>query len=384
MSTWVSRTPAIRDALDLSNSEMGLMLGAVSVGSVIGIASGNPLLARRGARFVVGFGMVSMAVGVALIGLGTALQLGLIVAVGLVFFGCGMGSGEIGQNVEAVKLETVVGRSMVPALQGCYSFGIFAGGLAGLVANSLHVPVMAHLLAVALLIVAGFAWLSTRLPAATGAKAKAVDGIHPAGPRGRRFVWIDRRLVVLGVIILGMALSEGSANDWLPLIVVDGFGQSAALGSIIYAFFGLAVAVGRFCGGAAIDRFGRAPVMRVSALTAAVGIACVASASNLWIGGFGVLLWGLGTSLGFPVALSAAGEDARHGAQRVGLVVAVGYSGYLVGPPLLGFLGEHAGLRAAILVVLVAVIVSLFFSKATAQSHSLNREPTVPADRVTP
>jgi MFS family permease len=102
----------------------------------------------------------------------------------------------------------------------------------------------------------------------------------------------------------------------------------------------------------------------VSVLTAASGIALVAFAADLLLGGIGVLLWGLGTSLGFPIALSAAGDHPTLAARRVGLVVAVGYAGVLIGPPLPGFLAEHAGLRTAILVVPVAVLTALFFSKS--------------------
>jgi hypothetical protein len=115
--------------MELSNAEMGLLLAAVAVGSVAGIALGNPFLAFRGARFVVGCGMLSMSTGVALTGLGTALQSGPMAATGLALFGCGMAFGEIGQNVEAVGLETAMGRSMVPGLQGCYSFASSPGAL---------------------------------------------------------------------------------------------------------------------------------------------------------------------------------------------------------------------------------------------------------------
>ncbi len=364
MSTWITRTPAIRDTMELSNAEMGLLLAAVAVGSVAGIASGNPLLAFRGARFVIGCGMLSMSTGVALTGVGTALQSGPVAAMGLALFGCGMAFGEIGQNVEAVGLETAMRRSMLPGLQGCYSIGVFAGGLTGVLANSLEIPVVTHLSAAALVVLGASAWLITRLPAATGTARTPHRGPEGGGSTGGGSPWIDRRLLVLGLIALVMALSEGAANDWLPLIVVDGFGHTPATGSLIYAFFGLAVAIGRFFGGPAIDQFGRIHVMRVSVLTAASGIALVAFAADLLLGGIGVLLWGLGTSLGFPIALSAAGDHPTHAARRVGLVVAVGYAGFLIGPPLLGFLAEHAGLRTAILVVLVAVVTALFFSRS--------------------
>ncbi|MDA8440730.1 MAG: MFS transporter [Propionibacterium sp.] len=176
---------------------------------------------------------------------------------------------------------------------------------------------------------------------------------------------MDRRLLGLAVIILGMALAEGSASDWLPLIVVDGYGSSAAVGSMVFAFFGLAMAIGRLSGGRGIDRFGRAPIMRVSAVVAAAGIGVVMVAPTLWLGALGVLMWGLGCSLGFPVALSASGEDPRHAARRAGFVATAGYSAFLIGPPLLGFLGQRVGLRHAIGVVLVVVLATLFAAGST-------------------
>jgi MFS family permease len=366
MATWVSRTPAIRDAIGASTGEMGLVIAGLSVGSVIGIAAGGRFVARRGARFVVAWAMASIVLGLLGVALGVVVQQGAVVAAGLAEFGYGMGSGEIGLNVEGIELEIAVGRSVVPSLHGCYSLGIFAGGLAGLAANRVHLPVLAHLVAVAVLIAAGSGWLVSRLPPRTGASPAGTDtdaGTASATDADGR-AWLDSRLLMLGAIILGMALAEGSANDWLPLIVVDGFGRSAALGSIIYALFGLSMAIGRLSGGAVIDRFGRAPVMRLSAVTAAAGIALVSLAPNLWLAAGGTLLWGLGASLGFPVALSAAGDDPVHAAKRATAVATAGYAAFLAGPPILGFLAEEVGLRTAILVVLVAVLATTLFSRA--------------------
>jgi predicted MFS family arabinose efflux permease len=380
MATWVSRTPAIRDAIGASTGEMGLVIAALSVGSVIGIAAGGRFVTRHGARFVVAWAMASIVLGLLGVALGVVVRQGAVVAAGLAGFGYGMGSGEIGLNVEGIELEIAVGRSVVPSLHGCYSLGIFAGGLAGLAANRVHLPVLAHLVAVAVLTAAGSGWLVSRLPPLTGASPAGTGtntgtnantgsgsgsgtGTASATDAGGR-AWLDRRLLMLGAIILGMALAEGSANDWLPLIVVDGYGRSAALGSIIYAFFGLSMAIGRLSGGAVIDRFGRAPVMRLSAVTAAAGIALVSLAPNLWLAAGGTLLWGLGASLGFPVALSAAGDDPVHAAKRAAAVATAGYAAFLAGPPILGFLAEEVGLRTAILVVLVAVLATTLFSRA--------------------
>ncbi|WP_440899251.1 MFS transporter [Actinosynnema sp.] len=184
------------------------------------------------------------------------------------------------------------------------------------------------------------------------------------GLRAALRVWREPRTLAIGAIALGMALAEGTANDWLPLIAVDGYDLSSASGAFLYSFFGASMAVGRFAGGTLLDRFGRTRVMVASAGLAVVGIGLVSLAPNVPLGALGVFLWGLGASLGFPVALSAAGDDPVDSARRVSAVATAGYTAFLVGPPLLGFVGEHVGLRSAILVALVLVALSSLFARS--------------------
>lgn len=370
MASWVSRTPAIRDAIDASTAEMGLVIAGLSAGSMIGIAAAGTLVAQRGARFVVLWGMVAIVAGVATVAIGSGAGLGWLVAVGLAFFGYGMGSGEIGQNVEGVDVETALGRVVVPGLHGSYSLGIAIGGLLGLAVSTVGVPVAAHLTAVAVLTAAAAVFLVRNLAPAVGLEPGS--GLRRRAPimqslRAAVAVWTEPRTVAIAVIVLGMALAEGSANDWLPLIMVDGFALSAPVAALVYALFGLSMAIGRFSGGYFLDRFGRTPVMIASAALAVVGIATVSFAPGAWIGAFGVVLWGLGAALGFPVALSAAGDDPVGAARRVSAVATAGYTAFLVGPPVLGLIGEHVGLRSAIIVVLVAVAVSACFARAVAR-----------------
>ncbi|WKK72747.1 MFS transporter [Rathayibacter oskolensis] len=112
----------------------------------------------------------------------------------------------------------------------------------------------------------------------------------------------------LGLIVLALALAEGSAGDWLPLIMVDGHGASATVGSLVFAGFALAMTIGRFSGEPLLARFGKPAVLCVSALVSAAGIALVVFSDSVVVAGLAVLLWGLGAALGFPVTLSAAGE----------------------------------------------------------------------------
>jgi predicted MFS family arabinose efflux permease len=376
MASWVSRTPAIRDAIDASTAEMGLVIAGLSAGSMIGIAAAGTLVAQRGARFVVLWGMVAIVAGGATVAVGSGAGLGWLVAVGLASFGYGMGSGEIGQNVEGVDVETALGRVVVPGLHGSYSLGIAIGGLLGLAASTVGLAVIVHLSAVAVLTAAAAVFLVRNLAPAVG--REPASDLRRRAPimesfRAALAVWAEPRTVAIAVIVLGMALAEGSANDWLPLIMVDGFALSAPVAALVYALFGLSMATGRFSGGYFLDRFGRTPVMIASAALAVLGIATVSFAPGAWIGAAGVVLWGLGAALGFPVALSAAGDDPVGAARRVSAVATAGYTAFLVGPPVLGLIGEHVGLRSAIIVVLVAVAVSACFARAVARPASAVR-----------
>jgi len=102
-----------------------------------------------------------------------------------------------------------------------------------------------------------------------------------------------------------------------------------------------------------------------------LGIGLIIFVDNAFVAGISVILWGLGTSLGFPLTISAAGDTGPDPATRVSVVAASGYIAFLVGPPLLGFLGEHYGLRLAMLVVLSLMVVAALIAKAVAKPTDL-------------
>ncbi|MGF0118364.1 MFS transporter [Promicromonospora sp. Marseille-Q5078] len=364
ISSWVTRTPDVRDLVGASTGQMGLILFGLSVGSMIGILASGPLVSRWGTRPVMVVGTVAMAVGVAVVGLGAALGEGAVVALGLGLVGGGMGGGEIALNVEGAEVERLLGRSALPAMHGFFSLGTVVGATVGMVLTAVGFPVVAHLLIVSAAMLAGLAVAIRPIPAGVGRRvaAERVGTAADGGPRPA--VWKDARLLLIGGIILALAMAEGTANDWLPLVMVDGHGFDAALGSAVYAVFAASMTVGRFVGGRFVDRFGRAAVLCASAVVSAAGLALVVVVDQQWVAAGGAVLWGLGAALGFPVALSAAGDSGENSAARVSLAATLGYVSFLVGPPVLGFLGEHYGLRSALVVVLVLVAASAFLAPA--------------------
>nr|WP_324606078.1 MFS transporter [Streptomyces sp. 351MFTsu5.1] len=362
LSSWVTRTPDVRDRLGASTGEMGLILFGLSVGSMLGILCSGRLVARLGTRPVILLGTVLIVAATGVIGAGSAAASAPLVTTGLFLFGAGIGAGEVAVNVDGADVERVTGRPVLPTLHGCFSLGTVIGALAGMTATAAELPVSWHLGAVALVATGMLLHASRALVGGVGLSTgnRADEPVKGAAPQ----VWKDRKLLLIGAIVLAMALAEGAANDWLPLLMVDGHGLDATAGSLVYVGFAAAMTLGRFCGTYFLVRFGRAAVVRASAVSGAVGLVLVIFSDNVVIAAASVLFWGLGASLGFPVALSAAGDSGPEQTARVSLVAIIGYVAFLVGPPALGFLGDHYGLRSAMIVVLVFVASAILIAPA--------------------
>lgn len=373
MSSWVSRTPDIRELVGASTAQMGFILLGLSTGSMIGVLCSGPLVARYGARRVTLVGTIFVAIGCATIGIGAWAGSGPLVALGLGLFGLGIGGGEIGLNVEGGEVERELGRSTLPKLHGAYSLGTVVGAVIGMGLTALRFSVPVHILIVAGIVAIAIPPAIRPLPPEVGIHTRVV-GDNPSVRRAP--VWKDPRLLLIGVVILALAMAEGTATDWLPILMIDGHGYSATLGSGIYALFALTMTIGRFGGGWFVDRFGTARVLCASAVISAAGLLLVALVNDPVLAGASVILWGLGAALGFPLALSAAAESGTDPAARVSFAASVGYIAFLVGPPTLGFLGDEYGLRTALLLVFGLVVLAVIAS-AMIRSPRPARQPEI-------
>jgi MFS family permease len=155
---------------------------------------------------------------------------------------------------------------------------------------------------------------------------------------------------LIGVFVLCMAFTEGTGNDWLAVAMIDGYHTSAVAGPLTFAVFLTAMTAGRWFGPRLLDRYGRVPAVRTSALIALVGLLLVVFGQLVPVAILGAALLGLGTALGFPVGMSAAADDPARSAARVSVVASIGYTAFLAGPPLIGFLGDHVGVLNALTV----------------------------------
>jgi MFS family permease len=366
-ASWAARLPAIRDGLGFDPAQMGLLLLVGAVGSLVALPLSGMVIERLGARRTVLAFAILNGSGLVVASIGVALGEVAVVALGLVLFGVGTGVWDASMNVEGAVVEQHLGRTIMPRYHAGFSFGTVAAAGIAAVAAWLHVPVIVHIPIAVVLSVVGVAFaVRAFLPA-----ADEPDLRHPAdrpekGARGALAAWLEPRTLLIGLVVLAAALTEGSANDWVSLAVVDGFDVPHALGALTFAIFVTAMTGMRWFGTTLLDRYGRVAILRLCAALSIVGLVTFALAGHLWLAVVGIVAWGAGAALGFPVGMSAAADDPIRAAARVSVVSTIGYSAFLAGPPLIGLLAQHVGYRHALLVIVVPVVLGLLVVNAAA------------------
>ncbi|MGO4679667.1 MFS transporter [Microbacterium sp. 2MCAF23] len=367
IATWASRVPDIKAALHIDNGQMGLLLLGMGISSIIGISTSPAVMARTGARLGMLVTMLSFAIGVGLVGLGTNVLGSVpVVVAGLVLFGLGNGSLDVMMNVEATAIEQQMGKTILPVFHAFFSFGTVIGAGVGALLVNLGLNVAAHTLIIAVIIaVLAFAcWMNVP------SREAALDPQPEEKPHWRERMhvaleaWREPRTYFLGIVMLGMSFAEGGANDWLALGVSEDHHAGPALGAAALATFSVAMTVVRLFGGPLVDRFGRVVVLRVLAITAAAGILLFILAPSTPLVFVAAALWGVGASLGFPLGMSAAADDPAKAAARVSAAATIGYIAFLGGPPVLGFISNHIGLLNTLYILVVLAALSGLFSGA--------------------
>ena len=364
-ASWAARIPQIRAALHVSPGVLGLILLAGAAGSGIATPLSGVIVTRLGERRTVAVMSLLSCAGLATIAAGYPHGVAPVAA-GLFAAGFGGGSWDVAINVQGAAVEQALGRSIMPRFHAGWSLGTVAGAGLGAAMVALGVPVTAHLLAVAVL-------LALTMPVAARG---FLTGSHPPGhpatagqapPRRSPFAaWLEPRPVLIGLFVLCMTVTEGAGNDWLSLAVIDGYRTAAVAGTVTFAVFLTGMTAGRWFGPRLIDAFGRVRVLRAGTLTALAGLLLIDFGPVLAAALIGAAAMGLGTSLGFPVGLSAAADDPRYAAGRVSTAASIGYVAFLAGPPMIGFLSDHVGVKHGLSAAAVLLAAAFFLCRATA------------------
>ena len=364
-ASWASRIPQVKAHLGLDPSQLGAVLLSLAAGSVISLPLAGPMVARFGSRATVrataalgGAGLVVVAVG---------YRIGVAPVVGGLFcWGAASGTWDVAMNVQGALVERRLGRSIMPRFHAGFSLGTVAGALGGAAMVALGVSVTAHLAIAGLIVGVAVPVSARRFLADTANLADPGTPTGAAGPgefeaptaRASLLAWRESRTLLVGLFVLAFAFAEGAGNDWISLATIDHHHVAPAVGTLVFATFLGAMTTARWFGPAALDRYGRVPVARVLVVLAIAGLVLFIFGPGIGLALLGALLWGTGTSLGFPMGMSAGADEPALAASRVGVITTIGYSAFLAGPPLIGFLGQRFSVPHALIAVIAVLIVA--------------------------
>ena len=359
VASWGPRMPAIRAELGVSTGTIGVLVACSTVGSIAGLLLARYALHRLGGRGAVLGAEFVIASALLLMGLGVMSSSVVLVAIGFTIVGLGLGTLDVSINVEGAAVERSAKRTLLPLMHAGWSGGAAIGaGIGALCAELAIKPAVQFLLMAALVVIIGIV-MSRDIPAGVPQEATEGESV-PWGLRLRRWLsgWGDRRLLLIGLVLLGGEFGEGSANNWLSLAVKQNHGQTAAVAALFLALFALSEASTRAVAGPLVDRVGRVRMLRYTTALGIAGVALFVLAHAIWVVAIGVVLWAIGVSMGFPLGMSAAAEGEDPPTQ-VSVAASIGYQASLIGPPIIGFLAESLGLLSS-LWVLAALFLAAF------------------------
>lgn len=359
----MARIPHARDRLGIGVDDVGYLLLAVAAGSAIGFLTASWLVHRFGTDRLTSFGLVFIGVGLTIAGWAVEAGSLWIVIAGFIVTGNFISVTNVAMNTSASANERAIAKPIMPIYHAFYSVGTVSGAGVGALFEGLNLDLGLQSTVVLVLLFGAALWTRRHIAPDT------IDEENPVTMRDRMRVWREPATLLLGVFVLGSSLMEGSANDWLALVMVDGHGFSKTAGAVLYAVFLACMTAGRLIGVIVLQKLGRVLTLRITFGAALGGLALVLLVDIPWLVVAGVLLWGFGNALGFPVAMSAAGDDPRLGPARVATVSSIGYLSMLAGPPVIGTLAAGGSLRQAMLILLVIGLVSWLLTPFTRENR---------------
>lgn len=344
-ASWASRIPDIQHRLHLNEAQLGSVLFALPIGSMLSLPIAGFLVTRFGSRIVMLTGALLYAGLLCL--LGTVDAIWQLVTV-LFFFGMSGNMMNISINTQAVGVEALYGRSIMASFHGLWSLAGFTGAAIGTFMVSQNLSPVIHFISITCLIfiIALFMFPHTLR------NKESMEGSESG------FSWPDKSLLKLGIIAFCCMACEGCMFDWSGIYFRDIVKAPGHLVPLGYTAFMAMMATGRFVGDRLITKIGAKHVMILSGCLIALGLLTAIFFPNIYAATAGFLLTGFGVSSIVPMAYGLAGKSKTVAAGvAIAAVSTVGYLGFLFGPPVIGYIAKAANLRWSF--ALIALLGSL-------------------------
>lgn len=350
-SSWASRIPDVKDRFSLSEAELGGILFMLPLGALAALPASGWLVQRWGSRQVSAVVLVLYGFFLFTTGISGKLE---VLSVSLFLFGMLGNLGNIAMNAQGIAIQQIMGKTILSSLHAMWGLGAFAAaGVSGWMMH-LDIEVGTH-----------FAWIG----AISSASALLfyfflVPDPAATGEKQQVFVLPGRGLLLLGLICFCVAMSEGAMADWSSLYyrqVIHAMHTSSTAG---YTAFALCMTMGRFAGDRLLQFLTHSKLLRINGLLILSGIFLALVFPVKWVVISGFALVGLGVSSVFPIVyMLAAKNRSMSPSASLAAVSSVGFTGFLLGPPMIGFVAEETGLRMSlwIIAVLGLLIILLAF-----------------------
>jgi MFS family permease len=363
--TWVARIPAVQDDLALGEAELGLALFGATFGGLVGLPLAGWIVSRTGSRTTVASGLPVFALLLPVLALAPNLPL---LTLALVAFGVAAGAVDVAMNAHGLAVEQRYASPILSSFHAGWSFGGLAGAGLGGVAAALGADPLLHFLLAAVAVAAvGFTVPGWLLPAAADRPETPVALRRP-----------PRRLAALGAVAFCGLFAEGATADWSAVYLDDPLGAGAGLAALGFAAFSVAMACFRLVGDPLTTRWGPVALTRRGGLLAAAGLGVSLLVGHPVVALVGFACLGAGLAAVVPVVFRAAGSlPGVPAGVGIAALTTVGYSAFLIGPPVIGFTAEAVGLPRALglVVALLGLLALLAGSTDPAGARALSRSP---------
>jgi MFS family permease len=354
-SSWASRIATVQQTMGLSDAALGAVLFSLPVGLMCSLPFSGWIITKIGSRRLLISALLIYAI--ALVTLGLAQNTFQLI-VCLICFGFSSNAVNIAVNTQAVATEEIYKRPILASFHGLWSLAGFTGGGIGSLMIAHNIAPVYHFLLMLVVIAAGVA---------IAARYLKDDKVASAGPV---FVMPDKSLIKLGVIAFCSMICEGAMFDWSVIYFKKIVLAPTAMVGIGFTAFMFTMAIGRFVADAFAHKFGLKRTLQVSGLLTATGLAIAVVFPYIYTAIIGFLLVGAGVSSVVPMVYSAAGKSKTMlPGVALAAVSTIGFLGFFVGPPVIGFIAGIATLRASfVLIALMGLLVTIVSTKAKIES----------------
>lgn len=351
-ASWASRIPDIKTKLHLSEAELGSILLALPMGQLLTMPVSGRLVTRYGSRNILSFAIILYAIELTNIGWATHVwQL----ALALFIFGVVGNMCNISVNTQGVLAEKIYERPIMTSFHGVWSIAGFTGALTGLLMMNLKLTPHQHFFIIAALVL-----IITFI-----ARKYLIPGTSAPAEKKKFFSKPDGILVRLGIIAFCCMAAEGTMFDWSGVYFKEVVEAPHSLIILGYTSFMIMMATGRFTGDRIIARIGRKKMLQVSGILISTGLLISVLLPYLITATIGFVIVGFGVSSVVPAVYSAAARSSKIApGMALAAVSSISFLGFLLGPPLIGYIAQLSSLRYSFAVIaILGFCISIMVSK---------------------